>query len=242
MSAKRGKASPFKRQGTRHRGISYRERDDGSRTYYVAVGSRHLRVDGGEREALLVQAELRSKQVRGLRVTPAATTFAELAEQWFEIGKARWRRSTQNGYRIALDRHLLPAFGPMLLAAITPDAVAAFIAARLGSGASHSYVAANLRPLNGVFKLALRRGLVHTNPVSALLPEERPKPRRRKRRSWTPDEIRRLLTAARELGGRVGNVYDYTPIITVGVYTGASGLPAHARRTSPTQIGAVMPS
>jgi hypothetical protein len=95
------KASPFRRQGTRHRGISYRERADGSRTYFVTVGSRHLRVDGGEREALLVQADLRSKQARGLRVTLVETTFAELAEEWFEIGRARWRRSTENGYRMS---------------------------------------------------------------------------------------------------------------------------------------------
>jgi integrase len=53
-----------------------------------------------------------------------------------------------------------------------------------------------------------------------LLPEERPKPKRRKRRSWTPDDIRRLLNAARELGARVGNIHDYTPIIMVAVYTG----------------------
>jgi integrase len=220
VSAKANKKNPYKRYETRHTGITYRVRSDGGRTYFVTVGSRHLRVDGGEKEALLVQADLRSRQARGLRVTPDATTFAELAENWFENGKVRWRRSTQGGYRIALDVHLLPAFGPMLLSEITPDAVAAFIAARLASGASHSYVAANLRPVNGVFKLALRRGLVQTNPVSALLPEERPKPKRRKRRMWTPDEIRRLLEAARELGARVGNVFDYTPVITTAVYTG----------------------
>jgi hypothetical protein len=42
VSAKRGKASPFKRQRMRHRGVSYRERDDGGRTYFVSVGSRLL--------------------------------------------------------------------------------------------------------------------------------------------------------------------------------------------------------
>jgi integrase len=220
VSAKRGKASPFKRQPTRHRGVSYRERDGGGRTYFVTVGSRHLRVDGGEREALLVQADLRSKQGRGLRVTPVATTFGELAEEWFELGTARWRRSTQTGYRIALSTHLLPAFGHLPLGAITPDMIAGFVARRLGSSASHSYVAGNLRPLNGVFKLALRRGLVSANPMAALLPEERPKPKRRKRRTWTPDDIKRLVDAARELGSRVGQVHDYTPLIVLAIYTG----------------------
>jgi integrase len=220
VSAKRSEKDVFKRYATRHRGISYRPRSDGGRTYYVTAGSRHLRVDGGEKEALLVQADLRSKKARGVRVTPAATTFAELAAEWFEARKSSWRPSTQNGYRTALSSHLLPVFGKVKLAAITPDDVARFVAQRQVAGASGAYVAGNLRPLNGVLKLALRRGLITANPVVALLPEERPKVKKRKRRAWTPNEIKRLLAAARELGSRVGNIFDYTPIITVAIYTG----------------------
>jgi hypothetical protein len=59
VSATRAKTDPYKRYRTRQRGITYRIREDGSRTYYVTAGSRHPRVDGGEREALLVQADLR---------------------------------------------------------------------------------------------------------------------------------------------------------------------------------------
>jgi integrase len=211
---------PYKRWPSRYPGISYRARADGSRTYYVARGSRHLRVDGGEQEALLVQADLRSKKGRGLRVTPLPVTFAELAARWFERNAPRWRRSTKRGYRIALETHLLPVFGSMQLSAITTDVIAAFIAERLGTGASDGYVASNLRPLSGVFKLALRQGLIASNPLVALLPEERPKPRRRKRRTWTPGDIRRLVNAARELGSRKGQVYDYTPLLILAIYTG----------------------
>jgi integrase len=221
VAAKPGRtADPYKRHASRFPGISYRERKDGSRTYYVAVGARHLRVEGGEQEALLVQADLRTKKSLGLRVTPAPTTFAELAEEWFEQNRGRWESSTQSGYRTALDAHLLPAFGAQRLASITTDEIAAFIARRLGSGASDAYVAANLRPLSGVLKLALRKGLIAANPLLALLPQERPKPKRRKRRTWTPDEIRRLVEAARELGRRPGNVFDYTPLLILAIYTG----------------------
>lgn len=220
MAAKTKARDPYKRQSTRYRGISYRERADGDRTYYVYADGRHLRVEGGEQEALLVQADLRGKIARGLRVSPEATTFAELAEEWFETGSLRWRPSTRNGYRIALDRHLLRRFGRRLLAAITPDDVARFVAERQAEGASGAYIALNLRPLNGVMKLALRRGLIRANPVAALLAEERPKPAKRRRRSWTPEMIGQLLAAARELGARPGNVYDYTPVITVAIYTG----------------------
>jgi integrase len=220
MAAKRPKKDPFKRISTRYRGISFRERADGTRSYYVSINDRHQLVEGGEREALLLQADVRAKQGRGMRVTPLDVTFGELAEEWFKARKSSWRPSTQNGYRTALDSHLLPVFGKLRLTAITPDDVARFVAQRQAAGASGAYVAGNLRPLNGVLKLALRRGLITANPVVALLPEERPKVKKRKRRAWTPNEIKRLLAAARELGSRVGNIFDYTPIITVAIYTG----------------------
>lgn len=220
MSPKDAGGGRDRRISTRYRGISYRQRDDGSRVYYVYADGRHHRVDGDEKEALLVQAELRGKRARGLRVTPVETTFGQLAKEWFENGRARWRLSTRNGYRVALNAHLLPRFGAMSLSAITTDHIAAFIAERKDAGAADSYIAANLRPLNGVFKLALRRRLITANPVAALLPEERPKPARRTRHIWTPDEIRRLLNAARELGARPGNVFDYTTLLLVAIFTG----------------------
>jgi integrase len=74
--------------------------------------------------------------------------------------------------------------------------------------------------LNGAFKLAVRDGLSAANPIDALLPEERPKPKRRKRHVWTPAEIKALVAAARELGSRAGMVYDYTPLIILAIYTG----------------------
>jgi integrase len=211
---------PYKRHKTRYPGITYREKEDGGRTYYVTVGSRHLKVDGGEQEALLVQADMRSKKARGLRVTPPPTTLGEVAQAWFERGCVRWRRSTQRGYKVSLDTHLLPIFGHLPIASISTDMVAAFIADRRAAGAEESYIALNLRPLNGAFKLALRDGLITVNPLDALLSEERPKPKRRKRHVWTPAEIKALVDAARELGSRVGQVYDYTPLIILAIYTG----------------------
>lgn len=211
---------PYKRHSTRYPGITYREKLDGSRTFYVTVGSRHLKVDGGEQEALLVQADLRSKKARGLRVTPLPTTFRQVAEKWFERGCVRWAASTQDGYRTSLDLHVLPVFGDLPIGTITTDMVAAFIADRRAAGADDDYIIQNLRPLNGTFKLALRDGLISSNPMTGLLSEERPKSTRRRRHAWTPSEIKALVEAARALGSRPGQVYDYTLIIIVAIYTG----------------------
>ena len=97
--------SPYKRRKTRHRGISFRERAGGSRTYYVYAGGRHRIVDGAEKEALLLQAELRTKGGRGENLYLRQAVFAELAEAWYTAKKSRTRYSTWSGYRIALDKY-----------------------------------------------------------------------------------------------------------------------------------------
>jgi hypothetical protein len=81
----RSKASPFKRRPTRYRGISYRLKSDGTKTYSVYHAGRYWPVVGGEAEARAQQAELRCKAARGERpLLPSRQTFAAVAEQWFE--------------------------------------------------------------------------------------------------------------------------------------------------------------
>src|SRR5438874_764579 len=98
----KSKASPFKRQATRYRGISYRERSDGSRTYSVYFQGRYIAVEGGEQEALAKQAELRGRAARGEKtVTPTKATFADVAELWF-ASKRHLQPWTRKSYRAAL--------------------------------------------------------------------------------------------------------------------------------------------
>jgi hypothetical protein len=60
-------ADPFKRHKTRHRGITYRERADGSRTYAVYDRGAYITVAGGEQDAVAFQADLRAKRSRASR-------------------------------------------------------------------------------------------------------------------------------------------------------------------------------
>src|SRR5262249_61610332 len=84
MSTSKATPGPHKRIKTRHRGITYRLRADGSRTYYVYAGGRFQSVDGGEKEALAKQAELRSRQARGERGAPRPVKFKQATEEWVE--------------------------------------------------------------------------------------------------------------------------------------------------------------
>ena len=61
MSTTEANSDPFKRHATGHRGVVYRIRSDGSRTYYVYTTGRFTRVEGGEEEARAKRAELAGK-------------------------------------------------------------------------------------------------------------------------------------------------------------------------------------
>jgi integrase len=217
---------PCPRISTRHRGISYRPRADGSRQYSIYFKGRYIGVEGGEQEALAKQAELRGKAARGERpVTPARVTFAEVAEQWFE-SKRHLRPWTRRNYRAALDLVLIPRFGPMRLTAITADRIAGLIRdlereGPSGKPLSASMVENHLKPLNGTMNFAVRRGLISSNPCTLLTADDRP--RRRERRQdhvWSDEEIETLIRAAEQLARQPASRYDYTPLLRTAVFTG----------------------
>src|SRR5687767_12734514 len=87
-------SDPYTRQRTRHRGISYRVRANGSRTYFVWFNGVQIRVEGGETEALALQAELRGRKARGEKVVTRKVTLARLAEDWFASKESGLREST----------------------------------------------------------------------------------------------------------------------------------------------------
>jgi hypothetical protein len=165
--ASAGPADRFKRLKTRHRGITYRVRADGSRVYSVYCKGRYVQVDGGEREALALQADLRRQVARGQRVSPSKVAFAEVAEQWFE-SKRKLRPWTRKYYRDSLDRILLPRFGAMKIAQITPDHVAKLIRELETQGLAGKTIENYLLPLSGTLTFAVRRGLIATNPCTLL--------------------------------------------------------------------------
>lgn len=64
--------SRAKRHKTRYRGITYRQRTDGSRTYFVTWGNSYLKAGSTEGEAVALQSSLKSKKARGERVVLAS--------------------------------------------------------------------------------------------------------------------------------------------------------------------------
>ncbi len=218
---------PQKRQRTRHRGITYRLRADGSRSYSVYFRGKYLAAGSTEKEALAKQAELRRRQGRGEKViVNDRTTFAEVAEQWYSLKAGRLRKSTRDGYRRSLDLVLLPRFGDWRLTAIDADAIAELVRdlEREGRHAidptqparvpSRSTIENYLKPLQGVLGLAVRRGLIASNPFDHLTSDDRPKRTANKEpHMWTDEEIDALLAASRAIAAESPSRYDYTDLL-----------------------------
>jgi integrase len=188
--------------------------------YSVYVKGRYVQVEGGEREALAYQAELRGKIARGQRVLPAKVTFAEVAEEWFE-SKRKLRPWTRKYYRDSLDRILLPRFGTMRVAQIGPDHVAKLIREFEELGLAAKTIENYLLPLSGTLGFAVRRGLISTNPCTLLTNDERPRRgAQREKHVWSDEEIDELIKASKELAREPKARYDYSALVRVALCTG----------------------
>ena len=210
---------PYKRHSTRNRGISFRLKANGSRSYFVYAQGRHIPVDGGEREALALQAEMRGRSARGERVAARSVKLAALAEEWYR-SKGALREATLSDYRADLNNVILPRLGHLKVGRVTADVIAALIHDLRGKGLSGSRIKNILKPLNGTLKLALRRSLISQNPYEQLTADERPTSRNREHHIWSPEEINKLIDASKALARERDSKYDYSLLLYVAVYTG----------------------
>ena len=124
------------------------------------------------------------------------------------------RPRTQECYRDAVEKHLLPVLGTRRLDAISPDNLALLVRELRSRGFSESTIVIVLGVTNRVYRYAARRlGWAGTNPVSLMLPSERPKPSQGKRRRiFEGRELEQTVQAARE---------PYRTFFTLAALTGA---------------------
>jgi integrase len=214
-------ADPFTRHKTRHRGVVFRKRQRGERTYYIYAQGRYLAAGATEKEALARQAELRGKVARGERVlAPAKATFAEVAEEWFET-KHRLRPTTRQNYRKSLDNVLIGRFGKRKIGSITVDEIATLIRDLENAGAKPSTINNHLLPLAGTLKFAVRRGLIGVNPYTLLTRDDRPAPRSKPPKyEWSDADADALIEAAERLSQKSEARYDSSPLIRLVFATG----------------------
>lgn len=229
-------SSPYTRHKTRTPGVFYRLRADGkSRSYIVSLGNgKYVSAGTTEKEALAVQAKLRDRKASGEQiVVNDKTTFAQLAEEWYEAKSRRLRPRTASYYRTTLDTVLIPRFGSYRLGAISAEAIAEFIRELEDEGLhcidrkrptrplGRSSIDNYLKPLQGTLKLAKRRKLIHDNPFADLTDDDRPQADEKTHaHEWTEVEVAALIAASEARAAKPESRYDYTPLIRLTVLQG----------------------
>ena len=140
---------------------------------------------------------------RDERLKLAAGTFRDVCKRYLDR-EAKQTRHWQEMRRI-LERDAMPAFGPQSISTITRQQIRGRLDAivteqgRKPSAERKLYVA-----LMPVFKWAMERGAIDSNPMTDLT---RPKPAPRRKRVLDHDEIRALWTAADALDWPFGPFY-----------------------------------
>lgn len=183
----------------------------GSRRIYVRVnykGHRKTRVfnsaKAAENYATTVEALLKLGKVEDVFSVHApppepspAVTFAQAAERWLAVDGADLKAGTLDTYGDALRKHLLPAFGPHPLEAITAADMETWWAALRRQGYSHAHLTTIRAVLAGIFRRAVASGLLQRNPADAIAGRLGREDREVRQVEWlTEPELQRLLMEA----------------------------------------------
>jgi integrase len=176
--------------------------------------------DGPRRkDAIDAQARARVDTSKGLPAPDTRVLIRDLAAEVREIKARKLRNPVVDLY--AIDKIIVPELGHLKPSQVGPDRLARLVRDLEEQGMSPASIRRYLVPLTAIFKLAIRRGIVHTSPMALLSNDERPTGGgQREHRIWSTEEISRLISKAEELGSRSDARYDYAPLIRLLVLTG----------------------
>lgn len=184
--------------------------------YKDASGKQRWRtVDGGITAARALRDQLVAQRNRREPAPDnARLRFGDAADQWLAGPVADLRQTTRDCYRNAVNSHLRARFQNRRLDAITPDDLAELVRDLRSDGLAEATIAIVIGVTNRIYRYTARRlGWVGTNPVSLMLPSERPKPSQAKRRRlFEGTELEETITAATE---------PFKTLFTVAALTGA---------------------
>lgn len=143
-----------------------------------------------------------AREVLRQRIRAASTKLPESAEMTVrDFVEAYWRPyldrrgvkpSTRQSYECALQRHILPELGDLLLAEVVPLQIEILLQARLKAGLSAKSVRNLVGLLGGIFSLAVDDDLISRSPVRS---KHKPTIQRREKPVWTANQVKLILGA-----------------------------------------------
>jgi integrase len=194
--------------GKQHQKTLGRKRRAGSTDGLTrAMAERALRAYRSE-----VEEKAKEQAVRGPRDEARLSVVAE--RHFNGLERDGLRRTTLAAYRSILAEHLVPYFGDVPIDEITTPDIEAFSEHQAEAmGLAATTIDNHLAPLSGVFRFAMRKGIVTANPVSAAK-----RVRRRKVDKnisfLTAEEVEAVVRAARGVADEVRGETDAALIFT----------------------------
>jgi integrase len=219
------------RYKTRYAGVYYRLNAKGERRYQISYKDSNGRrvfktVEGNEKDALAARNDVTLRMRKGERVVRSKMTVQELGEEYLRQ-TTHLKPGTLKDYGYAFDHWVVPRLGHLKVSSVTVDEIADFIS-ELRQVHTANTIRNCLKPLAGMFRLAVRRGWVAQNPVHALDRQEKPSGAVRRMRILSSDEIKQLLAVSaegyrhRNKNGHLGQRLDgaYGLLFMTAIFTG----------------------
>lgn len=185
------------------RGLIYRMkyRDATGKQVQETLGAA---ADGWTRKKAEAVLADRLAEVRAGYQQPKRALFADYARTWLDDhAKAKQlEEETRKGYESMIERHFVPFFGRMDLSYIeaNPELIEKYIRKKgdgqEGEGLSPKTISNHLNLLHEMFKHAIRRRYIRTNPVVGV---DRPSVWQKEATVLSQDEINRLIRALEEI-------------------------------------------
>ena len=179
---------------------SVRERADGRWEVRIDLGRG---LDGKRRqksafaptqaEAIDKLRKLGGRAVDGQLVATSTPTVARYLEDWFATHNDDWRASTRRGYRAAIDRYLVPAFGPIRLEHLTPAMVQRWLTSHKQEHGARRRITLAHATLRSALSAARRLQLVTINAAELV---KVPKPKARPILPLDMDQAKAFLEVA----------------------------------------------
>jgi integrase len=123
-------------------------------------------------EARTLKNTLGADVARGEYRALSSATFRDYALEWINTYTGRTGRglgdSTREDYGLALERHAIPFFGRVKLAAIEPRDVKRFATGLGAGGLAPASVAKTVAPVRALLATAVEDGLIRSNPAAGL--------------------------------------------------------------------------
>jgi hypothetical protein len=152
--------------------------------------------------AIAEAEDYRSQARRGESVLCSRLTFAEVAEEFFEITEAlvstgERSRRTLDLYRQRYRKHISPVLAKKRIQDVRADHISAIFAAQRRAGLAAWTIAGTQTIISAIVSFGLSRGYLATNPLSRVSRIEKPQQISRwEARRLTESEIRGLCEAA----------------------------------------------